>query len=169
MRTSSTFILAILALAAPTAFADEVVEVGGLNFTVPEEWTEQQPSSSMRAAELRFDAEGDEDPVAAFFHMGGSVEANISRWAGQFVGQPDVDMEELEGGGAIVIISGTYLDGPPMVSAAQKTPKEGYRMLGAIIPTSPAQAVFIKLTAPDAIADAALESFRAMVQSALSE
>ncbi len=155
-----------LALTVSFATADEV-EVANYSFELGENWSSQRASSPMRAAEVVFDAEGDEDPAAAFFHMGGTLEQNINRWKGQFSAPPQEEREVLEGGGVIVILSGVYLDGPPMAPASSKTPKENYRMLGAILPTPDGRMVFVKMTAPAKIADEARESFSAMIKSAL--
>ena len=121
----------------------------------------------MRSAELLFDAEGDDDPSAAFFVFGGTLEQNIARWKGQFAAPPEEEREKLEGGGVIVILSGVYLDGPPMAPATSKKPKENYRMLGAILPTDDGRLVFVKMTAPAAVADEAREPFAEMIKSGL--
>ena len=64
-----------------------------LRFTPPTEWTVKPASSSMRVAEYVLpraggDAEDGELVVYFFGGSGGSVEANIERWLGQFQ-QPD--------------------------------------------------------------------------------
>lgn len=160
------FLLAALGLS--TASAGEPFAVGGFIFKSGEKWTAQQPTSSMRKAELVFDAEGDEDPVAVFFEFGKSgVEANIDRWKGQFEGGPtDEKREELGEGHAFVELSGVYLDGPPF--GGNKTPREGYKMLGAVL-TGEETAVFIKLTAPAAIADEAKESMLEWIKAAITK
>ena len=66
----------------------------------------------------------------------------------------------------ILVLTGTYLDGPPMMPAARKTPRPDHRMLAAILPGTQYQ-VFLKMTAPAAIADQARTSFIEMVKSAL--
>src|SRR5262245_46888062 len=68
--------------------------LGPLTISIPAGWVEQAPSSSMRKAQFLLprtsgdDADG--ELVAFYFGpgQGGSVEANIDRWVGQF-GQPD--------------------------------------------------------------------------------
>lgn len=145
----------------------DTIEVNKYTFDLGDKWSSQQPSSPMRSAELVFDAEGDDDPEAAFFVFGGTVEQNISRWKGQFSAPPEEEREELDGGGVIVILSGVYLDGPPMAPASSKKPKENYRMLGAILPTEDGRLVFVKMTAPAAIADEAREPFAEMIKSGL--
>ena len=65
---------------------------GQVEYTVPEGWITEMPSSSMRKAQFKLPgAEGAADgDLAVFFFpgTGGAVEANLSRWYNQFK-QPD--------------------------------------------------------------------------------
>ena len=61
----------------------------GLRFEAPSTWISETPSSSMRLAQYRLPGlEGDpEDAELAVFYFGGqggSVQANVDRWIGQF-------------------------------------------------------------------------------------
>ncbi|MEM7014962.1 MAG: hypothetical protein AAF585_26175 [Verrucomicrobiota bacterium] len=163
-----SLVFSIALLLGLTAAQAEPFTVGGFVFKPGEKWTAQAPSSTMRKAELKFDAEGDDDPVAVFFEFGKSgVQANIDRWKGQFQGGPtEENITKLADNATIVELAGTYLDGPPF--GGQKTPKQGYKMLGAIL-EGEQTAVFIKLTAPAAAADEANESFKALVKAALEK
>jgi hypothetical protein len=132
----------------------------------------------MRAATYTLPAAaGDsEDGECAIYYFGpgqgGSADANVKRWVGQF---------QAPGGGpadalakttkktingltvTIVDLTGTYMFRPaPM--APQATPKPGYRMLAAIAEGSQAP-VFFKLTAPKKTADAAEADFLKMIES----
>lgn len=158
-------ILAALGLSTASA---EPFSVGGFVFKPGEDWTAQQPTSSMRKAELVFDGSGDDDPIAVFFAFPPSgVQANIDRWKGQFDGGPTEEkVEKLADNATIVELSGTYLDGPPF--GGNKTPREGYKMLGAIL-VGDGQAVFIKMTAPAEAADEAKDAFVKLVKGALEE
>ena len=101
--------------------------------------------------------------------QGGSVEANIARWKGQF--EPgatstteEIPLGEIEGKKATIIhIKGTFLSGPPF--GGNKTPIPGHAMLGAIIPGSEAP-IFIKLTASEADVESIITSFKELVASA---
>ena len=75
-----------------TAPAGAERSLGDLAANVPEGWVEEEPASSMRLAQYRLPGDGAGDAVLAVFHFGsnqgGSVDANIDRWYGQF-SQPD--------------------------------------------------------------------------------
>jgi hypothetical protein len=105
---------------------------------------------------------------AAFYHFGegqgGSIGANLERWKGQFQAQPEAQVDAIEVNGhkiTFVLLVGTYLDGPMF---GQKTPRENYALLGAIL-ESEAGAVFIKATAPRGAAEACREHFRTLAMS----
>lgn len=62
-----------------------------LVFTAREGWVEEEPASAMRAAQYRLPGDGAGEASLIVYHFGdggGSVEANLERWAGQFE-QPD--------------------------------------------------------------------------------
>ena len=111
--------------------------------------------------------------VAYYFGpgQGGSVEANIQRWTGQFQdasGQPvknaDVKHKTVHGLPVTTIdASGTYtgMGGPMMKS---KTAKPGYRLLGAIV-EGPEGSVFFKFTGPAKTVAANQKAFHEMVAS----
>jgi len=116
----------------------------GLRFEAPTTWISEAPSSSMRLAQYRLPGlEGDpEDAELAVFYFGGqggSVQANVDRWIGQFsnpdgspVTDPRVSQRDANGVPlTIVDVRGTYhqSQGPMM---AQTTAKENYRMLAAV-------------------------------------
>jgi hypothetical protein len=159
-----------LLLLASVCQADETVKVADLTFKTPAPWKSVESTSPMRAAILHYPVEGSDKPLEAVFYyfgagQGGDVEANITRWLGQFEGQPTSKREELPAGDkkvSLVIADGTYLDGPPF--GGTKTPRPDYTMLGAIVPGADAN-IFVKLTGPkDAVAKA-LESFKALITS----
>jgi hypothetical protein len=132
----------------------------GLKYSAPAEWIAETPSSSMRQAQYRLPrAEGDPEDaeLVVFFFKGdgGSVDANIQRWIGQFVkadGSPAADVATTtrrESHGipiTIVDVSGTYLaaSGP---SLAEVKNKPGYRMLAAVAEAAGGP-WFFKLTGP---------------------
>jgi hypothetical protein len=120
-------------------------------------------------------AEGDEqDGRMTVMAAGGSVEANIDRWIGQFT-QPDgsntadkAKTEEKEIAGHkvhLVDIPGTYnesMGGGPF-APGKVVERPDYRMLAAIIET-PAASYFIKLYGPDKTIAANADGFRKMVE-----
>jgi len=106
---------------------------------------------------------------AVFFFgpgQGGSIDANLERWARQFEGNAKPERVERRVNGLSVTVArivGTYLaPGGPMMQSQGKRP--GYRLLGAIV-EAPEGLVFVKLTGPAATVVAAERSFEALVSS----
>ena len=97
---------------------------------------------------------------------GGGVEANLERWQGQFQPGPNDASPErttvtVDGVEATIIeLHGTFTDG-----FRGGEPQASWAMLGAIIPTGPAN-FFLKLTGPQATISDHRDEFRAMVTSA---
>ena len=162
-----------LALSAPILMAESA---GGVSWTAPDDWTSRP--KRMRAANYVIpaaagDSEGGECGVYFFGPgQGGSVEANVKRWIGQFRapdGGPADSLakrssETINGIPVTIIdLTGTYLFKPfPM--AQNVTPKPGYRMLAAIA-EAPQGPVFFKLTAPKATTASADDAFRQLLSS----
>ena len=160
----------LLTLTSAALFAaDGKVSVAGLNFAVPTGWTSIPPTSPMRAATLQVSVEGSEKPLEAVFYyfgggQGGDTKANIDRWLGQFASPPQSKTEELDANGkkvTLVTATGTYNDGAMF---GPKTPREGYTLLGAIVPGNDAP-VFIKLTGPQAAVGKIADAFKALIKS----
>ncbi len=148
----------------------------GLEFEAPSTWISETPSSSMRLAQYRLPRlEGDpEDAELAVFYFGGqggSVQANVDRWIGQFSnpdGSPitDPQVSERDANGiplTVVDVRGTYhqAQGPMM---AQTTAKENYRMLAAVA-EGPDGLSFFKLTGPRPTVDHFEESFNSFLDT----
>jgi hypothetical protein len=148
---------------------------GKLSLTAPSNWTKKEPAS--RIVEVEFavpPAKGDETPGRlTAMGAGGSVESNIDRWVGQFVGpggaapKPQRDKTNISGCDVeIVDLSGTYKDTPGGPFAGGKTVmRDNYRMLGAIIQTKERGNYFLKLYGPKATIDANAQGFQDMVKS----
>lgn len=166
----------VAATLAFPAIAGEKISLadGKLTLTAPDGWKKVQPS--VRIIEYEFvvpAAEGDEnDGRVTIMGAGGSVEANIDRWIGQF-SQPDgkatrdrtkqetttVDGQKVY----LVDITGVYKDqrGP----FAPATLHEDYRMLGAIITTEKSGQYFIKFYGPKKTVAENEKAFRSLVGS----
>jgi hypothetical protein len=144
----------------------------GIQWSVPAGW-QVAAARPMRVATYRIaPAAGDEEPAecAVYFFgtgQGGSVEANLDRWATQFA-QPDGRPAAPEGQNRKVAglnvhtirVQGTYLAaGGPMAPVSQTKPN--YAMLGAIV-EAPQGLVFFKLTGPARTVSAAQPDFEAM-------
>ena len=148
------------------------IEVGvGRTMTAPADWTPRKPASDLIQNEFTVPAiEGDKaDARATVMLAGGSVEANIDRWFGQFT-QPDgsasrdkAKVEKKEIGGRevhVVDIAGTYRDARPMGPA---TERPGYRMLAAVIPVGQGRHCFVKLYGPEKTVAKHGEAFHKMI------
>lgn len=153
---------------------DSSIDVGRLVFTAPEGWTRKEPASKIIAYEFAIaPADGDKLPGRlTVMAAGGSVEANVERWHGQFA-QPDgsdtakrakqekIDVAGFEG--HLVDISGTYHDRPSPREAA--VDRENFRMLGAIVVTDQGT-FYLKFYGPEKTIAAQEKAFRAMVEGA---
>jgi hypothetical protein len=105
--------------------------------------------------------------------QGGSVEANLDRWVGQFLqadGKPSktaakIAKKTIHGWPVTTVdVSGAYtgMGGPMAQSGAPAVP--GYRMLAAIV-EGPKGSVFIKCTGPAKTIDANQAAFEKLVAS----
>lgn len=174
MNTRRVLHCLTLSLLACSTYAEEQtqsVELAGGKFTLtaPATWKVTPPRSQMLEHELQVPAP--EGAVAApgrltIMAAGGSIDANISRWVGQFQATEEEAKVEKEtvAGMSVTLFdhAGTYMEsmGGPF---GPKTPREDYRMLAAIIETGVAGNYFIKLSGPAETLDPAAEPFREMV------
>src|SRR5262249_26642400 len=159
-----------LALSASALIAGTVNAAGGVRWTVPPHWLQQQ-SRSMRVATYTVPGvQGAESAECGVFFFGvgrgGSVEENISRWSAQFEGSPKPKTAALKVHGMPVHrvdISGTYLSpaGPMMQSQGAKP---NSRLLGAIV-EAPGGLVFFKCVGPAPTVSAAEKEFEALIGS----
>lgn len=148
---------------------------GKLKMTAPKNWVRKNPSSRIVEHEYAIPKTDDDENDGRFTVMGagGSIEANIDRWIGQFT-QPDggatkdktkKEMLKIKDHTVhMVDISGSYKDqarGPmgPTVT------REGYRMLAAIVVTEKSGLVFLKFYGPKATVAANEKAFTDMLQS----
>jgi hypothetical protein len=166
--------------AAPAAApADGPATAGGLVWEAPEPLTARAPGSRMRAAEYAVAGEGDaaEAELTVYYFgpgQGGSVQANLDRWIGQFKQADGSDskaaakVEKREVGGVQVTtldLTGTYDGGmAPMMKQDKPAPSGDYRVLGAIA-EGPAGPVFFKLVGPAATVERAAAAFDSLVGS----
>jgi hypothetical protein len=158
---SASFIFALAALHLSCAKKSQPVDLGPVMLHAPAEWTSTQPTSSMRKAQFTLPrVEGDsEDGELVIFYFrgeGGSAQANLQRWYGQFA-QPDsipsseraktatttVDDMQL----TTVDLSGTYVAPITPMDPTNRHNKPGFRMLAAVLETE-AGPFFFKLVGP---------------------
>lgn len=128
-----------------------VVELDAISVTAPAGWARKPAGSPIIAAEFSLPrAEGDDaDGRLTISTAGGSVEANIDRWKGQFQPQPksmsqeDIDVAGLKA--TIVDLSGDFYDQRGPFGPGELRPS--YRMIAAVVPVG-GQLHFIKATGP---------------------
>jgi hypothetical protein len=110
---------------------------------------------------------GDAECAVFYFGpgVGGSVDENVQRWAGQFGGKPTVKRTDKDTHGlkvARVEIAGPFL--APGADMKSQGTFPNWRMLGAIVDGKEGR-VFFKLTGPDAGVLAARDGFDALLAS----
>lgn len=145
----------------------KTITAGDLKLQIPGSWKQGKPSNRLRLAQFEIPAaEGDNEAgeLVVSGPFGGSDDANIMRWIGQFA--PDERKSAVSNGKSkqgdyiVVELSGTYNkpDGPPILRKTKPTP--GSRMLAAILKLKSGN-YFLKLTGPDKTVAAAAAAFRA--------
>lgn len=149
--------------------ADETITAGNFLFTAQKPWVVQDNKSHMVKGAVTY---GEKGELLKFYHFGpgqgGGVEANVGRWKKQFEGEVKVTQQKIMHGKqevAIVLMEGIYLDGGMM---ERKTAKEGYALLGAIIPHKGGD-VFMKMTGPGVNVKTAQKDFKKLIATAFSE
>ena len=157
-----------LSILAAVLFAVLPAQAGALTFSRPAGWTDRAPASSMRVAEFVVpkaagDSEDGELIVYYFGGTGGTVEANLQRWASQFQSGTDPIRTTATVNGLKLTsldVSGTYV-AEVRPGATERHNKPGFRMRATVVET-PKGPYFIKLTGPAATiagASAAFEQF----------
>lgn len=154
---------------------------GGFTLEAPAGWKRVEPKSGIVETEFSIPGPGAGDAAGRMTVMGagGSVQANIDRWYGQF-SQPDggatkdrATTKKLKVAGCdvtLVDVGGTYKDmpgGPFAGGAAVERP--GYRMLAAIIETPEGGNQFLKFYGPAATVGPHVDGFRQMVEGMVAE
>lgn len=140
-----------------------------LGYDVPKDWKAVETSSSMRIAQWSY--AGESEIVVFYFGegQGGSVEANLDRWYGQFE-QPDGSSTSERAkvtkskAGALTItradVQGTYR-APVRPGAAERRNEPDYRMIAAVV-EGPSGPWFIRFLGPAkevAVGETSFDSF----------
>ena len=122
--------------AAQAQLDSPIVRLGAMALTAPESWQRLRPESGFTLAEFKLPrAEGDDaDGRLTITSVGGSVEANLERWRGQFGGKPDQESrEQIEIAGiqfATISLLGTFNAQHGGTGQTGQVPS--YQMLAAI-------------------------------------
>ena len=172
-----------ITVAQPAVAAGEgvfTIADGGASLEAPATWKRVQPKSGMVETEFAIPSEGkaaDGGPLPpgrmTVMGAGGSVEANIERWCGQF-SQPDgsstkdkSSTKTLKVAGrdvTLVDIVGTYKDSPGgPFAGGQAIDRPEYRMLAAIV-EGPDGNYFLKFYGPAATVEKHADGFRKMIE-----
>ena len=135
---------------------------------VPDAWKTVPNPSSMRLATYRVpSAKGSDEPVdVSVTRAGGSTDANVQRWVGQFSeASPEKRTEKKVHGIKVTVveIAGTFAGGG-MMGGANAGPRAGWALLGAVV-EAPGTPYFFKMTGPAATVAAARPAFDALVAS----
>lgn len=158
---------------APTAATAPAARPGGaITWDAPASFAKVEHPSSMRKATYHAPKVGSdtEPPELAVTVVGGSIDANIDRWVGQFdPGAKETLTRSTRKVGAhevtLVEMRGTFQGGGPMMGgAAAAGPKAGWALLAAIVPDGD-MSWFFKMTGPEASVTAARADFDALVAS----
>jgi len=149
---------------------------GELSLGAPDGWKRVQPRSRIVETEFAIKPIKPDDQPGRMTCMGagGSVEANISRWYGQF-SQPDgsatkdkAALKTLRIAGCkvtLIDISGTFKDMPGgPFAGGQSIDRPNYRMMAAIIETTDKGNYFIKFYGPAATVKASSKGFQKMIE-----
>ena len=153
---------------------------GSLSLEAPVGWERVQPKSRIVETEFAIPSEGtaaDGTPLPAgrmtVMGAGGTVDANLDRWYGQF-SQPDGGATKdkattkkiriAECRVTLVDIAGTYRDAPMgPFAAGQAIDRPNYRMLAAIV-EGPAGNYFLKFYGPSATVSRHAAGFQTMIE-----
>lgn len=157
--------------AAPAAGSEAAPSGGssnpGLTYDTPEGW-EEKAGSSMRDVNFVFGENGEGSCyLARLPGAGGGLAPNVNRWIGQFGGkslsEEDINaLPKLDLFGSpatLVTVTGPFSPGMGSTETF-----ENYSLRGLIL-TSPAGAVFVKMTGPKELVDANADKFDEFVAS----
>ena len=172
-------ILALASLSLSCAKKSQPLDLGPVILQAPAEWTSTPPASVMRKAQFTLPrAEGDsEDGELVVFYFqggGGSAQANLERWYGQFE-QPDGGSSSEKAKTATatvdgmpittVDLSGTYVAPITPMDPTNRHNKPNFRMLAAVLETGEGP-FFFKLVGPEKTIEKWSAAFGDFVKSA---
>jgi len=168
------------AAAAPaTGALMPVVAPGGegamaLLWTAPASWVAETPANPMRRGQYRVSGPGGDAECAVFYFgpgQGGEPQANVERWASQFVtadGRPGTAVmrtREIALPAAKILVvetQGTFMAGSGIGMTPE--PRPGQALLGAVV-EGPDAYWFFRLIGPEATVAAEREAFDTLLHS----
>ena len=150
----------------------ETIQAPGAIFTLPSDWVQQTPSSSMRLAQAEVPGPAGPGTLTVFFFGpggGGPIDDNLNRWVGQMemAAGTQPSRETFDVGAYKVTwtqVHGTLKSGT-MGGPAEAQPD--YSLLGAVVEGNQGP-WFFKIIGPGATLDAQKEAFLNMLRSVRS-
>lgn len=159
----------LTAAMAASGRADGGAAEGTLSWKAPAKWQAVPSTSTMRLATYRIThlPGDDEDPEMSVMQAGGTVDANVQRWIGQFdaEGQKTAKRTTKKVGNlevTILEVEGTFAGGMGM--GKDRGEEKNWMLLGAIVAT-PGMPHFFKLTGPAKTVKASRADFDTLVSS----
>lgn len=151
---------------APSAASSSAASANApsdIAYDVPKVWEVMPNTNSMRKATIKVPKQGGdaEDAELTVSSAGGSMDANITRWCGQFgLTEPTKKEQRTANGLGVTVVE---LKGPYAGMGGQK--KDNFMMLGAVIPGANGQLHFFKLTGPEKTVVASKNDFDTFISS----
>jgi hypothetical protein len=157
-------------LGAPGAGLEEKDDMPpAVTWKVPPKWTLVPNASAMRLATYHVPpaASVADEAELTVVRAGGSTEANLQRWVGQFANaQPATRSERTVRGRKVSMleVSGTFRAGGMMPGSGTPLSHPGWTLTGAVVETDQGP-YFFKLTGPTASVKGARSDFDSLVNS----
>jgi hypothetical protein len=180
-RSGTVLVLLTLFYSAGKCLAEDAtiaVADGKLTLKAPADWTRKKPTSGIVEHEFAITkSEGDAaDGRMTVMGAGGSVDANIERWLGQFLDadgkkltkdKAKIDKKKVAGEDVTIVdISGTYLDKPGgPFTPGPPVERKNYRMLAGVVATKNLGNYFFKFYGPEKTVEANEDAFLKMLNS----
>ena len=151
---------------------DGYSRIGNLQGVVPDAWMRENPSNSMRLAQFNISDKFKRCELIVFSGIGGSVDANLNRWLGQFLDSDKKRMtdystvrnekiHELEI--TFAYTAGIYLKSG-MGNRGPTVEKPNYGLLAAIVRATN-ETYYFKCTGPKKTLDNYINSFETFIRS----
>jgi len=156
-------------VASHAVMGTENAEAPGLTWTVPDDWDTVRNPNGMRLAtyHVRGAPPGDGAIDISVARAGGSPDANVERWLGQFDADPTLRRNDTQVHGlpvTLVDIHGNYRGGG-MMPGAPPNPHPSWTLLAAIVSPPTGAPYFFKLLGPTDAVQSARSAFSALVES----
>jgi hypothetical protein len=153
-------------LSSRAMMGGENAEPPAVTWTTPPGWQSVRNPNRMRLASYRVPGVSGGEPLdVSVSRAGGTPDANIQRWMGQFDGPHESQtVKHVHGLDVTMVdVSGTYRSSG-MLPGAPVTPHPDWTLVAAIVPAG-GTAYFFRLIGPSADVQSARPSFDALIDS----